>query len=64
MVKINGEIHDYAGLTIADMLEKMNYKREKVAVEVNYEIVSKADYEATLLKDEDNVEVVQFVGGG
>jgi sulfur carrier protein len=64
MVKVNGESYDYAGLTVLEMLEKLGFSTERIAVEINMEIVPKGSYIATILKDEDTVEVVSFVGGG
>ncbi|MCR5628126.1 sulfur carrier protein ThiS [Eubacterium sp.] len=64
MVKINGEMYDYANLSITDMLNKFNYNPKRVAVEVNLEIIPKSEYDNHILNDEDSVEVVQFVGGG
>ena len=64
MVKINGEMYDYANLSITDMLNKFNYNPKRVAVEVNLEIIPKSEYDNHVLCDEDSVEVVQFVGGG
>lgn len=64
MVKINGEMYDYANLSITDMLNKFNYNPKRVAVEVNLEIIPKSEYDNHVLNDEDSVEVVQFVGGG
>jgi sulfur carrier protein len=39
-------------------------KPDRVAVELNLEIVPRSRWEATLLKDGDKLEVVHFVGGG
>jgi len=36
----------------------------RVAVELNMEILPKADYETTALSDGDRIEIVHFVGGG
>ncbi|MCC8080728.1 MAG: sulfur carrier protein ThiS [Lachnospiraceae bacterium] len=64
MVKVNGEICDAAGRTIAEHLEQTGYDPVRVAVEHNGVIVPKAEYENTVLEDGDEVEVVSFVGGG
>ncbi|MCR5201584.1 MAG: sulfur carrier protein ThiS [Lachnospiraceae bacterium] len=64
MVKINGEMYDFAGKNITEMLTELDYNPVRVAVEVNFSIVTKAEYNDYKLKDEDSVEVVQFVGGG
>ena len=64
MVKINGEKLNIAGKTIAEYLANTDYDLKRIAVERNGDIVSKAQYGETVLKDGDSVEVVSFVGGG
>ncbi|MDD7516160.1 sulfur carrier protein ThiS [Ruminococcus flavefaciens] len=64
MVKINGELLEKGGKTVTEMLADMNISGQRVAVELNEEIVPKAKYDETVLKDGDHVEVVRFVGGG
>ena len=64
MVKINGEELNVAGKTVAEYLRATNYDPKRIAVERNGEIVPKAQYGETVLKDGDSVEVVSFVGGG
>ena len=64
MVKINGENINAAGLTISEYLDKSNYGTSRIAVERNGEMVPKASYGTTVLEDGDELEIVQFVGGG
>ena len=64
MVKINGEELNIAGKTVAEYLAIKNYDLKRIAVERNGDIVPKAQYDETVLKDGDSVEVVSFVGGG
>lgn len=64
MVKINGEMLDMAGKTVTEMLAAMKVNGQRVAVELNEDIVPKASYGETVLKEGDTVEVVRFVGGG
>lgn len=64
MVKINGEELDIAGKTVAEYLATTSYDSKRIAVECNGDIVPKAKYGETVLKDGDCVEVVSFVGGG
>lgn len=64
MVKINGEMKDASGKSIAELLEALGYSSQRVAVELNMEIVPKARYSETFVKDGDSVEIVRFVGGG
>ena len=49
---------------LTDFLNEHQFSIEKIAVELNGEILPKASYDKTMLKDGDHLEVVQFVGGG
>ena len=64
MVKINGKNLDADGKSIAQYLESANFDTRRIVVERNGEIVPKAQYSETILKDGDCVEAVSFVGGG
>ena len=64
MVKINGEELNIVGKTVAEYLVTTSYDPKRIAVERNGDIVPKAQYGETVLKDGDSVEVVSFVGGG
>lgn len=64
MVKINGVELKVAGITAAEYLAENGYDTKRVAVELNGDILPKAQYDSTVLKDGDSVEVVSFVGGG
>ena len=64
MVKINGEHLDIAGKTLQAYLETTNYDPKRIAVERNGDIVPKAAYAQTILMDDDQIEIVSFVGGG
>lgn len=64
MVKINGEPIAAAGKSVAAYLAEAGYDSRAVAVEYNEVILSKADYEKTILADGDVVEIVCFMGGG
>ena len=64
MVKINGKSFDVAGKSVGAYLLDAGYDTNRVAVELNGEILPKQQYEDTYLNDEDCVEVVSFVGGG
>ena len=64
MVKVNGTELDIAGKTVTEYLATTNYDPKRIAVERNGDIVFKSQYDATVLKDGDCVEIVSFVGGG
>ncbi len=64
-MRVNGVQKQYSsGLTISEILMRENFEKERVAVELNEEIISKDDYDTTVLKDTDVMEVVSFMGGG
>lgn len=64
MVKINAEELNVAGKTVAEYIATTKYNLKRIAVEINGNIVPKAQYDETILQDGDNVEIVSFVGGG
>ena len=64
MVKVNGEMMDIAGKTVREILLMQGYEISRIAVEKNGDIVPKAEYETTILCDDDCIEIVSFVGGG
>jgi len=64
-ITLNGEKQDVPdGLTVRGLLEHLKIQTEKVAVERNLEIVRKAAYDATVLKEGDSLEVISFMAGG
>lgn len=64
MVKINGELLDLAGKTLAEYLASADFDPLRIAVEKNGQIVPKATYGETILREGDVIEIVNFVGGG
>jgi sulfur carrier protein len=64
-LKLNGtESETQEGITVAGLLKTLKIEPAQVAVEVNLQIVKKCNYQAHVLKDNDAVEIVNFVGGG
>ena len=64
-IVLNGGFVETApGGTVAALLVQLGISRERVAVELNADIVPKADYEKRLLSNGDKIEIVHFVGGG
>lgn len=65
MITVNGkQIQLTAEMSVADYLEQNNYQINRIAVEMNEEILPKYSYSETMIKDGDRLEVVTFVGGG
>ncbi len=63
-LKINGESMDCKADTVRALLKELCINAPAVAVEVNFSIVSKKDFDTFALKENDQVEIVNFVGGG
>lgn len=62
---INGEAKEFAApLTVESLLAELGVDGRRVALERNLEIVPKSAYGETVLADGDQVEIVQFIGGG
>ena len=62
---LNGESRDIAdGMSVEALVLTLADDPRGVAIELNLEIVPKAEHATTLLQDGDRLEVVQFVGGG
>lgn len=64
MVNVNGEKVQASGQTIAEYLKNTGYNADRVVVELNLQIVSKDKYSEITLKENDAVEILNFVGGG
>jgi len=62
---INGEERNFESpLTILEILEKLQIKDKAMAVAVNMEIVKKENWDSFTPKENDKLEILQFVGGG
>lgn len=62
---LNGDSFETAGpLTVSELLARLAIDQRRVAVEHNFEIVKRAAWDSVLVSDGDQVEVVNFVGGG
>ncbi|HEY3972931.1 MAG TPA: sulfur carrier protein ThiS [Candidatus Sulfotelmatobacter sp.] len=67
-LQINGEERDFTGSpapsTLTALLEILGMKSDRVAVELNRDIVPRDRWAQTPLRDGDRLEIVHFVGGG
>jgi len=64
-LRINGEIRDVSSpLSLAALIEQLGMKQDRVAVELNRQIVGRELWTATPLAEGDQLEIVHFVGGG
>ena len=65
-VHINGESREFSdtSLRLSELVEQLSLAPQRIAVEVNRQIVRRSDWEQIRLHDGDRVEIVHFVGGG
>ena len=64
-LQINGELRSFPEkLSLSELIVQLGMKQDRVAVELNLEIVPRGNWEATVLKDGDRLEILHFVGGG
>lgn len=64
-IHVNGEARTWrSGATVAELLQDLDIRTERVAVELNLEILDRATFEQRSLKDGDRVEILSFIGGG
>ncbi len=64
-IKINGKEQQILGFqTLKDIIISKGLDFKRVVVEYNYEIISSDNWDNIILKDNDNIEIVNFVGGG
>lgn len=64
-VTINGEVREVPeGLTVRRLLEYIEMRPERVAIERNLEILPRTSWDATTVEASDHFEIVHLVGGG
>lgn len=64
-IRVNGEPLDIAcPVTISALLATLEIDARRVAVEHNLVVVKRDRYDATVVNEGDEVEIVNFVGGG
>jgi thiamine biosynthesis protein ThiS len=64
-IKLNGESFEVAGpLTVSALLTTLDIDSRRVAVEHNLVVVKRLAFDTTDLREGDEVEIVNFVGGG
>jgi len=63
-IQLNGDPYEISnGTNLIELLKKLKIKKNKVAVEVNGEIIESKKYSNLILNKDDKVEIVHFIGG-
>ena len=62
---VNGAEKDFdPGISLAELITQLDLPAPRIAIELNREVVRRNDWGGTILKDDDRIEIVHFVGGG
>ena len=62
---INGEDREFEALTtVSDLIAQLGMKPDRVAVELNRDLIARDRWTTTPLSEGDRLEIVHFVGGG
>jgi thiamine biosynthesis protein ThiS len=64
-VHVNGEAREVVkGLSLSELINLLDLPLQRIAVELNREVVRRSEWDKTVLSDQDRIEIVHFVGGG
>ena len=64
-IKVNGKIKSIPNnYKVSNLLRDINISLKKVAIELNQEIIDKKKIDKMILKKNDKIEIVHFIGGG
>ena len=64
-IQLNGDPYEISnGTNLNELLNRLKIQKNKVAIEVNGEIIEKGNYSNLILNKNDKVEIVKFIGGG
>jgi len=64
-IRVNGKVKSIpAKYSISDLVKNLNIQIKKVAIEHNQEIIDKKKINRIILKKNDKIEIVHFIGGG
>ena len=65
LITLNGEPYDLTGpVTVTQLLSHLKIDPRRVAVELNLVVLKRGAFDSSLVRDGDQVEIVNFVGGG
>jgi len=65
LIYVNGESKELPdNLLLSELIQQLELPPQRIAVELNREVVRRSAWENTVLHTEDRIEIVHFVGGG
>jgi thiamine biosynthesis protein ThiS len=64
-VFINGESKEISGTpSLAELINQLELPVARIAIELNREVVRRSEWSSTMIREDDRIEIVHFVGGG
>jgi len=64
-IQVNGEQRTLAdGSTVAGLLAELDIRSDRVAVELNLNILDRSEFDGRNLQEGDRIEIISFIGGG
>jgi thiamine biosynthesis protein ThiS len=65
-VQLNGECREFLhqNLSLSELIQELSLAPQRIAVELNKQIVRRDEWDKTSIKEGDQIEIVHFVGGG
>jgi thiamine biosynthesis protein ThiS len=64
-IQVNGEAREVKDkVTLPELIAGLGLKPEQIAIELNQKVIRRVAWQATILREDDKVEIVHFVGGG
>lgn len=64
-VVINGKTYETdAPVSVTQLLQQRGYEKTLVSVELNFSMLPRDKWDNTMLWEDDNIEIVRFIGGG
>ncbi len=64
-IQVNGESRQVREeINVTGLLQDLQLNVERVAVEINLEILDRRDFDAKILEEGDRIEIMSFIGGG
>lgn len=64
-MKVNGTEFEFKSNTnISNLLDILGIEKDRVVVEINLKIIENEQYDTYVLKEDDFIEIIRFVGGG
>ena len=65
VITLNGERHELSSpLSVSELLSHLKIDPRRVAVEHNLVVLKRATFDSTIVREGDQIEIVNFVGGG